>query len=201
MKLVAGLGNPGAQYEFTRHNAGYMVLELLAGRHGQQHWKSAFEALTCQIMLGENKLLLLRPLTYMNLSGRAVAAAVKFYGLALEDILVVVDDVALDCGTIRLRASGSSGGHNGLANIELSLSALAAEAGKTSQDFARLRVGIDPPGRVGLETYVLERFSPAQKQAVEPALSRAAEAVEYWAAFGIAAAMNRFNAEIGPKSL
>ncbi|HTV49000.1 MAG TPA: aminoacyl-tRNA hydrolase [Phycisphaerae bacterium] len=194
--LIAGLGNPGAEYESTRHNAGFMVLELLARRHGEKHWKSGHEALMCSIVLGENKLLLLRPVTYMNLSGRSVAAAMKFYGLTPEDLLVVVDDTALACGTIRLRAGGSSGGHNGLKSIERSLAELATEAGRTGQDFSRLRVGIDNPGRVAQETYVLERFSPAQKQTIEPALSRAADAVEYWAAFGIVAAMNRFNATV-----
>jgi|SRR5271170_3771588 len=194
MKLVAGLGNPGEQYRATRHNAGYMVLELLGQRHGTQHWKSAHEALTCQVVFGENKLLLLRPITYMNLSGRSVLTAMKFYGLALEDLLVVVDDVALNCGTIRLRADGSSGGHNGLESIERSLGDFAEEKGKTGQDFSRLRVGVDAPGRMPLEAYVLERFSAAQKQLLEPALSRAANAVECWASHGITAAMNRFNA-------
>src|SRR5438477_11264027 len=117
MKLILGLGNPGSQYERTRHNAGFMAVDLFAQKHGATNFRVAHESFLADVLLGGEKLLLLKPQTYMNLSGRAVASAMAFYKLPLADLLVVVDDVALPAGTIRLRASGSAGGHNGLKDI------------------------------------------------------------------------------------
>ncbi len=154
MKLVVGLGNPGSEYEKTRHNAGFMAVERLARQHGAANWRTAHESFACDVLVGTEKVILLRPMTYMNLSGRAVASALAFYKLSIFDLLVVSDDIALPCGTIRLRPGGSAGGHNGLTDIERAMTKFAAaatvETGKTVQamDYARLRFGVDFPGRV-----------------------------------------------------
>jgi PTH1 family peptidyl-tRNA hydrolase len=194
MKLVAGLGNPGTQYERTRHNAGFMALDAFAQKHDAGNFRVAHESFMADVLLNGEKILLLKPQTYMNLSGRAVASAMQFYKLALADLLVVVDDIALPVGTIRLRATGSAGGHNGLRDIEAALSSFAALAGKTAMDYARLRIGVDPPGRVPQKDYVLTPFTPAQKPEIESALNSAVDAIGVWAAQGIVPAMNRFNA-------
>ncbi len=193
MRLVAGLGNPGQEYAQTRHNAGFMVLQRLADRHARLHWKMDHNGLLAVLGSGDNRLLLLKPMTFMNLSGTAIQAAMRFYGLSIDELLVVVDDIALPCGTLRLRPGGSSGGHNGLASVERSLASLAAPAGKTGRDYARLRIGIDSPGRIPMDQYVLGRFSADQQNLLEPALNQAADAVQCWADFGLTAAMNRFN--------
>ncbi len=193
MKLVAGLGNPGAEYARTRHNAGFMVLDVLAQNAGQR-WKSGFEGLCCQIGSGPDKILLLKPATFMNRSGQAVSAAMRFHGLGIADLLVVVDDIHLPCGTVRMRASGSSGGHNGLADVQRHLGTIVEATSGAATDYARLRVGVDEPGRVPLEAYVLSAFSPGQWADVQVALNQAAEAVQCWALHGVEKAMNRFNA-------
>ncbi len=193
MKLVTGLGNPGEQYSKTRHNAGFVVLERMAQSQPQAHWKVAHNGLLTTLGGGENKLLLLRPMTYMNLSGQAVLAVMRFYNISMSDLLVVVDDIALPCGTLRLRPGGSSGGHNGLASVERSLESVAGSQGKIGRDYARLRIGIDAPGRVPLESYVLGDFSASQRNLMELAFNQAVDAVQYWADFGLVAAMNRFN--------
>lgn len=200
MKIIAGLGNPGVDYENTRHNAGFMALDLVlarAGRGGEVRWQAAHQGLAAKVLLGGESVLLLKPLTFMNLSGRSVADAMRFFRIKFSDLLVVVDDVALPCGVIRLRPGGSAGGHNGLADIEQALAALAAAEGLTGRDFARLRIGVDQPGQQPLAAYVLGRFTPEQKPLVNEALIRAAEAVEYWACAGVSAAMARYNGPSG----
>ena len=196
MKLLVGLGNPGAAYAATRHNTGFMALERFAAAHDRPRWKSARQALQAVVTLGEQTLVLLKPMTYMNLSGSAVAAALRFYRVALPDLLVVVDDTALECGVIRLRAAGSSGGHNGLRSIEAALGSAAAP-GQTGRDYARLRIGIGARGAVPLETYVLSPFSAAQWPRMESALSQAVDAIQCWATRGLTAAMNRGQAAAG----
>ena len=195
MKLVVGLGNPGREYVGTRHNIGYEVVDALAIRLGwvksveefNRLAKVKFEALTLDgtTPAGE-KLLLLMPMTYMNLSGRSVQAAANFYQVPPTDLMIVLDDIALPCGRIRLRASGSPGGHNGLKDIERALG---------TNEYPRLRVGIDaPPPRVAQHDYVLGRFSPDQRAALEPAIDRASSALVTWLEKGIVTAMNQFNA-------
>lgn len=194
MKLITGLGNPGSQYERTRHNVGFMAVDMFAQKHGATNFRVAHESFMADVLLGGEKVLLLKPQTYMNLSGRAVASAMAFYKLELGDLLVVVDDIALPVGTIRLRASGSAGGHNGLKDIERAMGNVAAAAGKAGQEYQRLRIGVDPPGRIPQKDYVLTAFFPEQKGKVEASLKAAVEAMEVWAEKGITAAMNRFNA-------
>lgn len=185
MKLIVGLGNPGSQYERTRHNAGFMAVDLFAQKHGAANFRVAHESFMADVLLGGEKLLLLKPQTYMNLSGRAVASAMGYYKLEVGDLLVVVDDVALPSGVIRLRASGSAGGHNGLRDMERALGGM---------QYARLRIGVDAPGVVPQKDYVLNAFSGEQKPKMEVAFKAAVEAMGVWAREGIVAAMNEFNA-------
>lgn len=198
MKLIVGLGNPGSQYERTRHNVGFMCLDLFAQKHGAANFRVAHEAFVGEVNVSGEKLILLKPQTYMNLSGRSVASAMQFYRLGLDDLLVVVDDVALPCGIIRLRPAGSAGGHNGLKDIQRALGGLALLAGKTGQDYARLRIGLDPPppppAQVPQKEYVLSAFTAAQKPKLDSALKNAVQAIAVWAQRGIVAAMNQFNA-------
>ena len=200
MKLVVGLGNPGKEYVATRHNIGFEVLDAFAHRLGwvaspgelNRLAKKNFEALTFDgaVQLsagGTEKVLLLKPMTYMNLSGRSVQAALAFYQLTPADLLVVLDDVALPCGKLRLRAGGSSGGHNGLKDIERALG--------TSQ-YPRLRIGVDPPPpRVPQRDWVLGKFSPEQRRQIDPAVARACGAIAVWIDKGITLAMTQFNAD------
>jgi peptidyl-tRNA hydrolase, PTH1 family len=185
MKLIVGLGNPGSQYERTRHNVGFMAVDLFAQKHAAGNFRVAHESFVADVNLGGEKIILLKPQTYMNVSGRAVASAMGFYKLGVESLLVVVDDIALPVGTIRLRAAGSAGGHNGLRDIE-------AMAG--GQAFNRLRIGVDAPGRVPQKDYVLTAFTKEQKPEIERALEDAVEAMGVWVREGIVKAMNRFNA-------
>lgn len=208
MKLIVGLGNPGREYVGTRHNIGFDVLDALARRLGwigggiggeedfERLGRNNFEGLTMDGVMslpsgGMEKLLLLKPMTYMNLCGRSIQATLAFHKLAPAEMMVVLDDVALPVGKLRIRSSGSSGGHNGLRDIERALGTI---------QYPRLRVGIDaPPPRVPQKDYVLGRFTPEQRKALEPAIGRAAEALVHWIENGISPAMNRFNAEEPPK--
>ncbi len=195
MKLVVGLGNPGSQYERTRHNAGYMVTDLFAQKHGATNFRAAHEGFMADVLLNGEKILLLKPTTYMNLSGRAVASAMSYYKITLDDLLVLVDDIALPCGVIRLRGSGSPGGHNGLRDIERAVSSQAQLEGKKPSEYARLRIGVDAPGRVPQKDYVLEAFTSEQKPKMEESFKHAVEAIGVWACDGLNTAMNRFNAK------
>lgn len=187
MKVIAGLGNPGAEYAKTRHNAGFMVLEELARRHAVGVLpRSRFHSAVLESMIAGEKCLLMQPTTYMNRSGMAIAEALRFYKLSpAEDLLVVVDDTAVPCGSIRLRPDGGAGGHNGLGDIQQKLG---------GPGYPRLRVGIDqPPPGVVLHDYVLQRFSPEQQDAMGPGVKEAADAAECFIAEGITKAMNQFN--------
>ena len=187
MKLIVGLGNPGPEYEKTRHNAGFLAVDRLAERHARgQVARARFHALTFDADLpGAGKTMLMKPLTYMNRSGLSVGEAVRFFKLdPTQDVLVLVDDIALPAGAIRLRAEGGPGGHNGLIDVQRALGTSA---------YARCRIGVDAPGRVPQADYVLGRFSAEQWAAVEPALVAAADASEQWARAGVVSAMNAFN--------
>jgi PTH1 family peptidyl-tRNA hydrolase len=187
MKLIVGLGNPGQQYEQTRHNAGYIVVDRLVRRHMPGAVPRArFHSASYEGAIAGEKCLLLKPITYMNRSGAAVAESVAFYKLLpASDLLVIVDDVALPVGALRLRASGSAGGHNGLGDIERALG---------STEYPRCRIGIDPsPPYMDQADYVLGRFTDDQWAIMDPTLNRAADAAETFISRGISAAMNRFN--------
>ena len=186
MKLIVGLGNPGQQYDQTRHNVGYEVLDRVARRYASGAVaRSKFHGVVVEAAIDGRKTLLLKPTTFMNRSGQAVQEAVHFYRLdAAEDLLVLVDDTALSCGTIRLRNEGGAGGHNGLADVESRLGTAA---------YARLRIGIDSAGDIPQESYVLGRFRPDQREMLEPVLEEAVDAIVCWAGHGVIEAMNRFN--------
>jgi PTH1 family peptidyl-tRNA hydrolase len=185
VKLIVGLGNPGRAYDGTRHNVGFDVLAILAGRAGSPVRRQRFQGEIAQVALRGNSALLLWPLTWMNLSGSSVLAARDFYKIDHENILVICDDFQLTLGTIRLRGSGSGGGQNGLANV-------LARLGSTA--IPRLRIGIGPvaPGWKTAD-FVLGKFAAHERADVAGTLQRAADAVEEWVALGIDAAMNRFN--------
>jgi len=193
MKLIVGLGNPGSEYVGTRHNVGFEVLDQFASRLGwtrdgqfDRMAKANFEGLTIDGMLGTEKVLLLKPMTFMNLSGRSVQSAMAFFRLGQQDIMVVLDDLALPCGSLRIRAGGSSGGHNGLKDIERALG---------TDQYPRMRIGIDPaPPQIAGRDYVLGRFSPEQRKLIDPAIARACGAIATWIDNGIASAMNQSNA-------
>ncbi|MBI3268014.1 MAG: aminoacyl-tRNA hydrolase [Planctomycetes bacterium] len=190
MKLVVGLGNPGRKYEATRHNVGFRTVDRLARRAGASVTREAYQGLMGECRLGSERVLLFKPMTFMNLSGQAVRAALDWYKEEPDQLLVVSDDFALPLARLRVRRQGSSGGHKGLASI-------AQHVG--SDEFARIRVGIgQPPPRMDVVDFVLTSFSPAEEAELAPALDKAADAVECWATRGIEAAMNQFNAAPPP---
>ena len=201
MRLIVGLGNPGREYAGTRHNVGFDAVDAFAQRTGlvaspadfDRVARTKFDGLAVDGNVSvaatgsTEKVLLLKPTTYMNLSGRAVQAAMAFYQLGPADVMIVLDDVALPCGKLRIRPGGSSGGHNGLKDIARALG---------TEQYPRLRIGVDPPPpRVPQRDWVLGRFSEDQRAGVNAALDRAANALLTWIGQGIEPAMNRYNAD------
>ena len=185
MKLVAGLGNPGRAYDGTRHNIGFDVLEILAKRAGGPGRRARFQGEFSQTTIRGCPVLLLWPLTWMNLSGASVLAAKDFYKIDNADILVLCDDFQLPTDTIRLRGNGSSGGQKGLSDI---LARLGSNA------VPRLRIGVGPlPAGWTSADFVLGKFTKAERPEVAALVERAADAVEEWVGAGIESAMNRFN--------
>ena len=184
--LVVGLGNPGDQYEHTRHNVGFAVADELAERCRVPLQRLKFRALTNTVTLGGQKVLLMKPVTYMNLSGEAVREAAAFYKVPPAHILVISDEVALPPGKLRVRKGGSAGGHNGLKNIIACLG---------TDQFPRVRLGVGqkPHPDCDMADWVLGRPQGEDRQALEAAVVRAADAVECLIAHGPEEAMNRFN--------
>jgi PTH1 family peptidyl-tRNA hydrolase len=193
VKLVAGLGNPGPRYARTRHNVGYMVVDELARRWdvSMERYDRRCEALIGEGQVGDRRVLLLKPQSFMNLSGRSLLAVRDFYKLADTDLLIVCDDLDLPVGRIRLRAGGSGGGQKGLENILLRLA---------SNDIPRLRIGIGKVDSSVTSEYVLSPFTPDERELIEEAVGTAANAVACWLDQGIEAAMNRFNPKHGSQS-
>ena len=189
MKLIVGLGNPGREYRDTRHNVGFLVMEEVARRH-QLAWSMAPSQVPDAFVakrFGADPVLLAKPLTFMNRSGDAVAALVRYYDVALADLLVVVDDVDLVFGRLRARARGSAGTHNGLRSI-------VDRMGST--EFPRLRLGVGRgDSRRDLADHVLSRFEADEKADLESFIARAADAAEMFAAEGIVKVMNEYNAD------
>jgi PTH1 family peptidyl-tRNA hydrolase len=182
--LVAGLGNPGREYERTRHNLGWVVLDELARRHGGS-WRSKFSGSFAEVRLGDLRLGLLKPETYMNESGVSVGAAARFYKVEPEGLLVVHDDVDLEPGRLQARAGGGLAGHNGLRSLAQHLG---------SQEFERLRIGVGRPGRGdrrSVSDWVLSGFAPEDD--VEGLIAKASDAVETIAAEGLDTAQTHFN--------
>jgi len=184
--LIVGLGNPGPEYEATRHNVGFMAADSLVSAHGltYDHRKKSKSKIAEGSIAGR-RVLIAKPQTFMNLSGGAVQGLAAFYQIPPERVLVVFDDLDLPLGTLRIRPKGGSGGHRGMTDIIQRLG---------TQDIARVRFGIGrPPGRMDPAAYVLRRFSADEAPAVEEALGRVARTVETWLTQGIEAAMNRYN--------
>jgi len=184
--LIAGLGNPGSRYAESRHNVGFMVVDELAQRWHTEvaRYDRHFEGQVGQARRGGEELLLLKPATFMNLSGQSVAAVVRFYKIPTADLLVIHDDLDLPLGQLRLRPEGSAGGHKGLADVIRHLS---------TDQVKRLRIGIGKVHRNATVDHVLGRFTPDERPAISAAVSSAADAVECWLTRGMAAAMNEFN--------
>ena len=184
--LVVGLGNPGARYESTRHNMGFLALDRLAEREKLRFNKLRFKAWTAEWKLGEDKVLVMKPQTYMNLSGESVGAAARFYKIPADHILVVSDDISLPVGKLRLRSAGSAGGHNGLKNIIQHLG---------TDRFPRIKVGVGAPGQAGYDVvdWVIGRPLGEDQKVLMEALDRAGDAAEVLISQGSDRAMNRFN--------
>ncbi len=186
--LLVGLGNPGREYLWNRHNAGFMVIDRLAVRLNARGMKLQSRALVMTAAHDQHSLILAKPQTYMNLSGQSVQGLIHFYRLPLERVLVIYDELDLPFGVIRLRPAGGAGGHNGVASIIERLG---------RQDFPRLRIGIGrPPGRMEAADYVLRDFSREETALLSEILDRAAEAALTFVAEGLEAAMNRFNGDV-----
>ncbi len=184
MFAIIGLGNPGARYESTRHNVGFEVVEYIARQKGIKIQKMKHKALIGECTIGTEKVLLIKPQTYMNLSGEAVRSIMEFYKIPLSHIMVIYDDVDLSCGQVRIRMQGSSGTHNGMRSI---LSHVHSEG------FPRIRIGIGKSDRIPLADFVLSRFSSEEIPLIEAAVIKSAEAVESYISEGIERAMNRYN--------
>ena len=188
MRVVVGLGNPGEEYDGTRHNAGFEVVDRLAARHGVALRRDrTLHALAGRGRVGKDEVLLVEPLSFMNLSGAVARRALeRAAGPEGEEpgLMVVCDDYHLPLGTLRMRASGSAGGHNGLADIEAALG---------TRDYARLRVGIGPNTMADPKDFVLGRFRPADRDAAAESFDRAADAVESWIGVGLERTMGRYN--------
>ncbi len=183
MKVIVGLGNPGPRYKDTRHNVGFQTLEELARRHPVQRQESRFDAIIAHLQIKQEKVFLLKPLTYMNLSGKAVRALIAYYKIDLRDIIVIYDDMDLPVGNLRIRSAGGTGGHRGMTSLVENLG---------TREFARIRIGIGRPPHEAID-WVLGRFSPEEKPLISNAVARAADAVETWIAHGIEKAMNEYN--------
>lgn len=187
MKMVVGLGNPGPKYFGTRHNVGFDVIAELARRFDVGRPKSKFNGEIAETIIQNEKTILVCPLTFMNRSGQTVRAAVDFFKLELADLLVICDDFNLALGRIRLKPNGSAGGQNGLDDIIRCLGTL---------EFSRLRLGIGgPPAGWDVSNYVLGKFAADDRDIIDEAIVRSADATEVWIAEGMNAAMNRFNAD------
>ncbi|MBI1914835.1 MAG: aminoacyl-tRNA hydrolase [Planctomycetes bacterium] len=185
LKVIVGLGNPGRQYHGTRHNVGYAVVDLLAESPHAGRFQERFQAQIAALVEEDLKILLVKPETYMNLSGRSVRQVLDFYQLPVEDLLVVCDDINLPLGKLRARTRGTHGGHNGLRDIHSHLGTI---------EYARLRLGVGAPPEEEAVDYVLGRFRSSERNVIDEAIRTAAQAVIVWANRGIDACMNEFNA-------
>lgn len=184
MKLIVGLGNPGKEYEKTRHNAGFMVMDEIAKQLCISININKFKALIGQGIVGNEKVILMKPQTYMNLSGEAVQEIVSYYHIDIKDILIIYDDLDLPVGSIRLREKGSAGGQNGMKNIIQHLH---------TQEFARIRVGIGKDPRIPTVDYVLGKFLKEDQEALSHALTQAKEAAIYSIEHSFSKTMNEYN--------
>lgn len=191
MKIVVGLGNPGQKYKQTRHNVGFDVLASIANRYGVGRPKAKFNAEVAETIIKNQKTILISPLTFMNLSGQSVRAAIDFFKVPFDDIMIVCDDINLDVGRIRIRPGGSAGGQNGLKDI-------IQRSG--TDKIPRLRLGVGRvPARWDAADFVLGKFDDHDRRLVDVGIERAADAIEVWIGSGIQPAMNQYNADPNQK--
>ena len=185
MKLIVGLGNPGKQYEHTRHNIGFEVIDALSSKFSLPLNQSKFKGIYGIGVYNGEKVILLKPLTYMNLSGESIRAVIDYYQIDISDLLVIYDDLDLPVGKIRLRQKGSPGGHNGIKSTVAHLG---------TQEFNRVRIGIDrPQAGMSVPDYVLGRFQPDEKAPMEEAVKKSAEACSAWLEKPFLQVMNEYN--------
>ncbi len=185
MYLIAGLGNPGGQYEKTRHNIGFRVVEALAADNGVKIDMAKHKGLIGKGMLGGEKVIFVKPMTFMNLSGECIRAVSDFYKIPVENIIIIYDDISLDVGKLRIRKKGSAGGHNGIKSIIAHLG---------SENFPRLKFGVgDKPAGMDLADHVLGRFPADDEKEAAASIPRACKAVECMVAEGFDSAMNKYN--------
>ena len=184
MKVVVGLGNPGRRYAGTRHNVGYAVVDLLAQSPHASRLPSRFQAQVAELREDPQRILLVKPETFMNLSGRCVREVLDFYQVPLTDLLVVCDDINLPLGKLRFRSHGSHGGHNGLRDIQQHLG---------TNEYSRLRIGVGSPGDSDVVDHVLGRFGPTEQAVMGDSVRIAAQAVMVWVERGTEACMNQYN--------
>ena len=186
MYLVVGLGNPGKQYDMTRHNIGFHTIDYIADEYRVKVNKLKYKALYGECSIGGEKVLLIKPQTYMNLSGESLIDFVKFFKVPVENVLVINDDISLDTGKLRIRAKGSAGGHNGLKSIIYQLG---------SEEFVRLKIGVGAPEHKDYELadYVLGRFTKDEIPILEETIIKCKKAVEEIIKNGVESAMSRYN--------
>ena len=187
MKIITGLGNPGDKYKGTRHNIGFVITGELASKYNiEGKFNSKFDSILAKGNIKGEEILILQPMTFMNLSGEALIKVLNWYNIAPEDILVIFDDINLDLGRIRFRDSGTDGGHNGIKSIIESLGGF--------KDFPRLKIGIGPnPGSTLMKSYVLQEFNQSEKQILEKIIPLSIEGIEVFLEKGINTARERFN--------
>jgi peptidyl-tRNA hydrolase, PTH1 family len=185
VKVIVGLGNPGAKFETTRHNVGFMVVDELAYRFNIKKYKQKFNSYYEVATVNGEKILLIKPLTYMNLSGEAVKPFLNFFKAEIDDLLVIYDDLDLPVGKLRLRTKGSAGGHNGIKSMIQHLG---------TQEFKRVRIGVGrPPSFMSVPDYVLQSFHKDEEADVIKAIKQAADACEDWASKSFLEVMNNYN--------
>ena len=185
MIVIAGLGNPGTQYCSTRHNVGFDVVDLLAQKFGMKLNKIKFKGLVAEGIWSGQKIILIKPSTYMNLSGTSIREVMEFYKLKPEELIVIVDDIDIEFGTIKIKQKGSAGTHNGLKSI----------ISQTNTDeFPRLKIGIgQKPEHYDLADFVLSKFSKSERQIIDKAIIKAADAIDEFISNGIDSTMNKYN--------
>lgn len=185
MILIVGLGNPGKDYEFTRHNIGFKIIDKFAAGFEKKSCYRKFDSLVCELLYDNQKLILLKPQTFMNSSGISVASFYRFFEDRIKSMLVIHDDIDIEFGEIKLKRGGSTGGHKGLESIADNLE---------NYDFDRLRFGVGrPPGKKDAADYVLEEFGKSEKEEVEIGVQRAVDIIRDYLAEGIEYAMNKYN--------
>ncbi len=186
MYLIAGLGNPGSQYEMTRHNIGFHTIDYIADELGVKIKKLKYKALYGECEINGEKVFLVKPQTYMNLSGESIVEFVRFFKIPVENVIIISDDISLDTGRLRVRGKGSAGGHNGLKSIIYQLQ---------SENFARVRIGVGSPEHQDYELadYVLGRFAKDEIPVLEEAIIKAYKACREIISRGVQSAMNKFN--------